>query len=136
MLNVGIVGLGFMGMTHYNAYKKVDGAKIAAVCEADPVRLSGDWRSIQGNFGPRGEIVDLEGIAKYSSLDDLVADPNIDMVDICLPPVLHPAASIAARAGPSSGRLRPAPKRASITNSSDSTKSGDRSSTSPSHSAA
>jgi predicted dehydrogenase len=96
MVNVGIVGLGFMGMTHYNAYKKVDGARIAAVCEEDPLRLSGDWRSIQGNFGPRGEIVDLEGIAKYSSLDDLVADPNIDMIDICLPPALHPATSIAA----------------------------------------
>jgi predicted dehydrogenase len=100
MINVGIAGLGFMGMTHYNAYKRVDGAKVIAVCEEDPVRLAGDWRSIRGNFGPQGEMVDLEGIAKYSSLDDLVADPDIDLVDICLPPALHPAASIAAsRAG-------------------------------------
>ena len=30
MVNVGIAGLGFMGMTHYNAYKRVDGAKVVA----------------------------------------------------------------------------------------------------------
>ena len=91
MVNVGIAGLGFMGMTHYNAYQKVPGAKVTAICEEDPVRLSGDWRSIKGNFGPQGEIVDLEGIAKYPKLDQLMADPNVDMVDVCLPPSLHAA---------------------------------------------
>ncbi len=96
MINVGIAGLGFMGMTHFNAYKKVAGAKVAAICETDPVRLSGDWRSIKGNFGPQGEVVDLEGIAKYPELDQLMADPDIDMVDVCLPPSLHAKASIAA----------------------------------------
>ena len=96
MVNVGIAGLGFMGMTHYNAYKKVDAAKVYAICEEDPVRLSGDWRSIKGNFGPQGETVDLEGIAKYPTLDALMADPNVDMVDICLPPALHANASVAA----------------------------------------
>ena len=95
-VNVGIVGLGFMGMTHYNAYKKIEAAKVTAVCEEDSVRLSGDWRSIQGNFGPKGEIVDLSGIAKYSKWDELLADPQIDMIDVCLPPALHAAAAIAA----------------------------------------
>jgi predicted dehydrogenase len=96
MIHVGIAGLGFMGMTHYNAYKKVDGAKVVAICETDPVRLSGDWRSIKGNFGPQGEVVDLEGIAKYPELDAMLADPNVDLVDVCLPPAAHAGASIAA----------------------------------------
>jgi predicted dehydrogenase len=96
MVNVGITGLGFMGMTHYNAYKKVNGAKVCAICEQDAARLSGDWRSIKGNFGPQGEIVNLEGIAKYPELDSLLADPNVDMLDICLPPALHASVSIAA----------------------------------------
>lgn len=96
MINVGIAGLGFMGMTHYNAYKKVEGARVAAICETDPERLAGDWRSIKGNFGPQGEVVDLEGIAKYPELDQMLADPEIDMVDICLPPGFHANASIAA----------------------------------------
>jgi predicted dehydrogenase len=96
MVKVGIAGLGFMGMIHYNAYQKVRGAKVAAVCEKDPVRLSGDWRSIKGNFGPQGTQVDLSGIDKYAELDEMLANPEIDLVDVCLPPSWHADVAIAA----------------------------------------
>lgn len=100
MIRVGIAGVGFMGWIHYLAYNKVSGARVAAVCEKDPKRLSGDWRSIRGNFGPPGRKVDLAGIARYSEISDLVADPEIDLVDICLPPALHAEVAVAAlRAG-------------------------------------
>jgi predicted dehydrogenase len=100
MTRVGIAGLGFMGMIHYLAYQKVRGAKVAAVCETDPKRLAGDWRSIKGNFGPKGRKMNLGGIARYSEIDQLLADPNIDLVDICLPPSMHARVAIAAlRAG-------------------------------------
>ena len=74
MINVGIAGIGFMGMIHYLAYQRIRGAKLVAVCEQDSKKLAGDWRSIKGNFGPSGELVDLSGMAKYSHLEDLVAD--------------------------------------------------------------
>ncbi len=96
MLKVGIAGLGFMGMTHFAAYHKVRGAKVAAICEKDPKRLAGDWRSIKGNFGPPGEIVDLTGIKGFSELDQLLADPELDMIDICLPPGAHASVAIGA----------------------------------------
>ncbi len=96
MLKVGIAGLGFMGMTHYNAYRKVRGAKVAAICEKDPKRLAGDWRSIKGNFGPPGQLVDLTGIKGFSELDQLLADPELDMIDICLPPGAHAGVTIGA----------------------------------------
>ena len=96
MIRVGIVGLGFMGMTHYLAYQKIRGVKVAAICESDPVRRAGDWRTIQGNFGPRGEITDLKGVAQYGELDELLGDASIDMVDICLPTALHPQMAAAA----------------------------------------
>ncbi|MGI6414458.1 MAG: Gfo/Idh/MocA family protein [Thermoguttaceae bacterium] len=96
MINVGICGLGFMGMIHYLAYQKVRGAKVKAICEKIPERLAGDWRSIKGNFGPRGKKMNLAGIATYSELDKMLADPNIDMVDICLPPFAHAENAIAA----------------------------------------
>ncbi len=100
MIRVGIAGIGFMGMIHYLSYKKIRGAKVVALCEQDRKRLSGDWRSIQGNFGPRGEIMDLGGVARYTELDDLLADPKVDMVDICLPPSWHAKVAVAAlRAG-------------------------------------
>jgi predicted dehydrogenase len=86
MLRVGLVGIGFMGWIHYLAYQKVKGVKLAAVCTRDRTRLAGDWRGIQGNFGPPGEPVDLSDMAKYSALDALLADKSIDLVDLCLPP--------------------------------------------------
>ncbi|MBN1911764.1 MAG: Gfo/Idh/MocA family oxidoreductase [Pirellulales bacterium] len=96
MINVGITGLGFMGMIHYLAYQRIRGANVKAICETDPVRLSGDWRSIKGNFGPQGKKMNLQGIARHADLDALLADPSIDLVDICLPPSQHVGATIAA----------------------------------------
>ena len=96
MINVGIAGIGFMGMTHYNAYQKVRGAKVRALCEQDKNRLAGDWRTIKGNFGPQGTKMDLKGIDRYSELDELLADPKLDLIDVCLPPSLHAKVTIAA----------------------------------------
>ncbi len=96
MINVGIAGVGFMGMTHYNAYQKIRGAKVRALCEQDKKRLAGDWRTIKGNFGPQGTKMDLNGIDRYSELDELLADPKLDLIDVCLPPSLHAKVTIAA----------------------------------------
>ena len=96
MINVGIAGVGFMGMTHYNAYQKVRGAKVRALCEQDKRRLAGDWRTIKGNFGPQGTKMDLGGIDRYSELDEMLADGDLDLIDVCLPPSLHAKVTVAA----------------------------------------
>jgi len=96
MINVGIAGIGFMGMIHYLAYQRLGGVKVRAICEQDPDRLAGDWRRIKGNFGPPGKRMDLDGIARYSNLDDLVADPSLDVIDVCLPPCLHAPTTLQA----------------------------------------
>jgi len=82
MIRVGIAGLGFMGMIHYHAYQRIRGAKVVAICETDPKRRKGDWRSIKGNFGPRGTRMDLSDIACYGEMDDLLADHEVDLIDI------------------------------------------------------
>jgi predicted dehydrogenase len=96
MVQIGIVGVGFMGMIHYLAARRLKGARVAAMCSRDPKKLAGDWRSIQGNFGPRGEVMDLSGVKKYSRLEALLSDPDIDLVDVCNPTSLHPATAIQA----------------------------------------
>lgn len=97
MVRVGIAGLGFMGVTHYRAYKKIRGARVEAVATRDPKKLQGDWRSVGGNLPtPIGGFEDLSGIRRYSNLDDLFSDPDIDMIDICLPSYLHAEAAIKA----------------------------------------
>ncbi|MFZ5829343.1 MAG: Gfo/Idh/MocA family protein [Planctomycetota bacterium] len=96
MIHVGIAGIGFMGMIHYLTYQKARGVKLLALCEQDPKRLAGDWRSIRGNFGPRGQVMDLSGVTQYPRLEDLLADPRLDVIDICLPPAMHAPVTIAA----------------------------------------
>src|ERR1700746_835821 len=96
MLQVGIVGIGFMGMIHYRAYQRVPGVRVAAICTRDKKKLAGDWRAIKGNFGGPGAKLDLRGVRTYERLDEMLADKKLDLIDICLPASLHAAAAIAA----------------------------------------
>ena len=96
MVRIGIIGIGFMGFTHFEGAKKVRGGKVTAVATRNPKKLAGDWTSIQGNFGPRGGHVDLSKIKTYSDYHDLLADPDVDLVDICLPTDLHEKVTLEA----------------------------------------
>jgi predicted dehydrogenase len=100
MIRIGIVGIGFMGVTHFKAMQKVRRGKVVAVCTRDRRKLGGDWRSVQGNFGGHGGVQNLESVAQYREVDALLADPNVDLVDICLPTPMHADVCVAAlRAG-------------------------------------
>ncbi len=97
-MNVGIVGIGFMGMIHYLAYEKVRGARVTAIATRDKKKLAGDWRSIKGNFGPPGTMMDLAKIARFERWEDLLDNEHINLVDICLPPKLHAPVALKALA--------------------------------------
>lgn len=96
MIRIGIVGMGFMGMIHYLAASKVAGGKVVAVCSRDPKKLAGDWTGIHGNFGPKGTQMDLTGIAGYGDFEALLADPGVDLVDLCVPNDEHARLAIRA----------------------------------------
>lgn len=96
MIRVAIVGIGFMGWIHYQALGQVADAKLVAICSRDPKKRAGDWSGIQGNFGPPGAQVDLAGVATYAEYDQLLADPSIDLVDLCIPSPDHAAWAIRA----------------------------------------
>jgi predicted dehydrogenase len=89
MVRIGIAGIGFMGMIHYLAARQIRGGQVTAICSRDPKKLAGDWRSIRGNFGPCGDLMDLSQVKKYERLDDLLSDPAIDLVDVCNPTSVH-----------------------------------------------
>lgn len=97
---IGLVGIGFMGWIHSLAYRRSKSAKLVAFASQDPKKRSGDWRGIQGNFGPPGEQISIDGLEVFDSLESLVQCPEVDCVDICLPPHLHvPAAVLAMKHG-------------------------------------
>lgn len=99
-MKIGLIGLGFMGVTHLKGLKNIPDVEIAAVASDVPERLSGDLSGVAGNLGGPGERFDFSRANKYADWREAVADPGIDAVDICLPTHLHaPAAKAALAAG-------------------------------------
>jgi predicted dehydrogenase len=66
------------------------------VCSRDKAKLAGDWSATRGNFGPPPGRVDLTGVARHETLAGLLADPTVDLVDVCNPTAQHPGTVIAA----------------------------------------
>ena len=83
MVRIGIVGVGFMGRIHFLAAQRLAGGRVTAICSRDPAKRAGDWTNTRGNFGPEPGPVDLAGVKAYAEFGDLLADPDIDLVDIC-----------------------------------------------------
>lgn len=76
-VTVGLVGSGFSATLHAASYPKVHGVdvRMKAVASMD---------ANVGKFAAQYGIRDI-----YRDLKELLADPEIDVVDICTPPVLH-----------------------------------------------
>jgi len=95
-LNIAVVGLGFMGVTHIRAYLDIPQARIAAVC--DPVRLpvNGILPGVAGNVKKTEDINLGPQVKVTKELQEVLSDPDIDLVDICTPTPLHPQQAMAA----------------------------------------
>ena len=85
-----------MGATHLNAYSKVSGVEIAAVCSNNARALSGDLSQVGGNLNRTQIVHDFSAVRKYRDWRELTADAQLDAVDICLPTDLHAAVAVAA----------------------------------------
>ncbi|UCD28460.1 MAG: Gfo/Idh/MocA family oxidoreductase [Planctomycetota bacterium] len=98
MIRVGLIGAGFIGRNHFNQYEQMtDRSKVVALCDKEPNRRAGDWTDVGGNVGDmQGTKRDLGDIKQYADWHDLIADPEVEMVDICVPTYLHAEMSIAA----------------------------------------
>jgi predicted dehydrogenase len=98
IVNIGIIGLGFMGVTHIAGYSKISGVVVSAVCTENPAVLAGDLSKIGGNIQFDSKAVDISAAKKYARWQDVVADAGVDAVDICLPTDLHATVATAALA--------------------------------------
>jgi predicted dehydrogenase len=99
-VNVGVVGIGFMGATHIKSYLKIPGARLGAVC-GPTLPVNGDLSGVTGNVGDGQPVtLDMTQVKAFSKFDDLLADPEIDLVDLCVPtPQHHPLCLAALGAG-------------------------------------
>ena len=97
MINVGIVGLGFMAATHIRAYRQVEGARVVALCNPSGRHLDGDFSNVTGNVGATDPVrVEMTGVKATKCFADLLSDPAIDIIDVCAPTKAHAELAIAA----------------------------------------
>jgi predicted dehydrogenase/sugar phosphate isomerase/epimerase len=96
-VRIGIVGSGFMAATHIRAYQKLEGAKIAALCNPSGRNFDGDFSRVTGNIGSSDPVrLDMSGVETYRDFERMLAESSIDLVDVCSPTGTHAAHTIAA----------------------------------------
>jgi len=94
-VNVAVAGLGFMGVTHLRAYQNIRNVRIVAVCDAVRLPVNGVLRGINGNIQAADDIHLGKRVKVFRDFNALLADPEVEAVDICTPTALH-AAQVAA----------------------------------------
>ena len=96
MLNVGVIGLGMMGWTHLDSYARRKDVKVVAVSDSNPKRLSGEERAAGNIDGQAEGGFSFDQIARYDEGKQLIADDQVQLVDVCLPTPLHAEYAAAA----------------------------------------
>ncbi len=84
MIRIGVIGCGFMGDTHLQAYKAIgeDNVKVVAIADVRKEK--------------RDAAVALWGCTAYETGMELIEKADVDAIDICLPTYLHADHAIAA----------------------------------------
>lgn len=96
MINIGVIGLGMMGLTHLDVYAGSKSAKVVAIADADPGRRSGTVKARGNVEGQAQGRFDVASVTGYADGMELIRDPQVAAVDICLPTPLHMKFAIAA----------------------------------------
>jgi len=88
-LKVGVIGLGSMGSTHLDIYSLISEVEVVAVADPNKSRLDGSSKA-EGNISgqAQGSVSGLEA-KQYLDGMDLIDDPDIELVDICVGTNLH-----------------------------------------------
>src|ERR1043166_10334035 len=95
-VNVAVVGLGFMGVTHLRAYLQNNAARVVAVCDSVRLPVKGVLAGVAGNIKKSDDIHLGSQVSVYRQLDDVLADPKVELVDLCTPTPRHAEQALAA----------------------------------------
>ena len=99
MIKVGLVGLGFTGRIHLARYLDSEKAELVAVADLEVERLKKETAGSSAD--PRLPPLSIpDGVAHFTTLDDMLTGVELDAVDLCLPTFLHAQSTVkAAQAG-------------------------------------
>ena len=76
-VNVGVIGVGAMGENHVRVYHKMEEANLIAVSDVSERAL----KKIERKYGAKG----------YTDYNELLKDPEIEVVSVCVPTTFHHA---------------------------------------------
>ena len=76
-INVGVVGVGAMGENHVRVYHKMEEANLVAVSDVSERAL----KKIEKKYGAKG----------FTEYSELLEDPEIEAVSVCVPTTFHHA---------------------------------------------
>lgn len=79
---IGVIGAGTMGGVHSDAYGRIEGARVAVVCDLLPDRAENLARK--------------HGCRFTNSWKEVFNDPEIDILDLCVPTDIHMELTLAA----------------------------------------
>lgn len=82
MVNVAIIGTGFMAQTHADAYKQIDGVRLVAITAVNKEKGQ--------------KVADKYNCSYVEDINDLLGRDDIDVVDICTPTFTHEELVISA----------------------------------------
>jgi predicted dehydrogenase len=74
-LNVGVIGLGMMGERHALIYDKMPLVNLKSICDSNGDRLEAFARKVKTET--------------YAGYEEMLADPELDAVSICMPDNMH-----------------------------------------------
>jgi UDP-N-acetylglucosamine 3-dehydrogenase len=74
-INVGVVGVGAMGENHVRVYHKMEEANLVAVSDVSERAL----KKIEKKYGAKG----------YTDYSELLENPDIAAVSVCVPTTFH-----------------------------------------------
>jgi predicted dehydrogenase len=103
-IGVGVIGLGVMGRTHVMAFRAADSAglsnRLVAVCDRNAGRRAGlvDAPGNLGRITAGKRLFDPRKVKAYERAEDLIADPEVDVVSVCTHTDSHVDLALAALA--------------------------------------
>ncbi len=74
MFNIGIVGVGGMGVVHFKNYEHIENANVIAVC---------DFTESAKAFAESNNVL------YYRTIEDMLQNDDLDIIDICTPTYTH-----------------------------------------------
>ncbi len=79
-----------MGGVHLRNWQAAEESEVVAVCDANPIT----GEATLGNIDAGSDRLNLDGVALYTDVAEMLASENLDVVSVALPTHLHKAVSI------------------------------------------